>query len=86
MHSINLVVELFKARVFPQVGDNISPGMGDDKTDRLVARLQVVEDGFGEDQEKASGIGEANLGRGTETGRGAERTRACRGSCRPLQC
>ena len=60
MHSINLVVELIKARVFPQVGDNISPGMGDHKTDRLVARLQVVEDGFGEDF-KSCAVGGGDL-------------------------
>jgi len=60
MHSINLVVELFKARVFPQVGDNISPGMRNDKTDRLVACLQVVEDRLGEDF-KSRSVGRGDL-------------------------
>ena len=60
MHSINLVVELFKARVFPQVGDNIAPGMRNDKTDRLVSCLQVVEDRLGKDF-KSCAIGGGDL-------------------------
>mgnify|MGYP001395262172 CR=1 FL=1 len=60
MHSINLVVELFKARVFPQVSDNVAPGMGDDKTHRFVACLQVVEDRLGEDF-KSCAIGGGDL-------------------------
>ena len=67
MHSINLVVELFKARVFPQVGDNIAPGMRNDKTDRLVSCLQVVEDRLGEDfKSRAVGRGDLEGLRGLE--------------------
>lgn len=67
MHSINLVVELFKARVFSQVGDNISPGMGNDKTERLVTCLQVVEDRLGEDfKSRAVGRGDLEGLRGLE--------------------
>ena len=67
MNSIDLVVEFLKVSVFPQVGDNISPGMGHDKTDRLVACLQVVEDRLGEDfKSRAVGRGDLECFRGLE--------------------
>ena len=48
MGPIFLVVQLFEVGVFTQVGDDLAPGMGNDKAQLDVAFLQVFENGAGE--------------------------------------
>ena len=52
--SILPVVELFEMGVFPQVGDDVSPGMGNDEAELFVALLEVVEDRPGEGVESVT--------------------------------